>query len=151
MNLNEVIRRMPAWYIAGVNSQHGDPMKCAYLTSAPGRGKTTTLARAPDILSKRLNKKIGLVIINGPLLTPADSIGYLMPKHSKSVTGQDITESVYTSPFWWRTAEGKRLEEYDGGIILVDEADKMDSDVKKVIGEAALSGRLGPHVLPLAG
>jgi hypothetical protein len=32
--------------------------------------------------------------------------------------------------------------------VFVDEIDKADVDVKKVIGEAALSGRLGPHKLP---
>ena len=83
-------------------------------------------------------------MINGPLLTPAASIGYLIPKH----LDKGRAESIYTDPFWFRTDEGKRLDEYDGGIIFVDEADKMDSDVKKVIGEAALSGRLGPHRLP---
>jgi hypothetical protein len=47
----------------------------------------------------------------------------------------------------FRTKDGKRLDEFDGGLVIVDEADKMDTDVKKVIGEAALSGRLGPHTL----
>jgi hypothetical protein len=34
------------------------------------------------------------------------------------------------------------------GVIFIDEADKMDIDVKKVVGEMALSGRCGPHKLP---
>ncbi len=143
MKLSEVITRMPYWYAA---------KKSVYLKSAPGRGKTETLSRAPAILSAALGKRMGVVIINGPLLTPADSIGYLVPKKATSVTPdgntRDHMESVYTDPFWFRTDEGLRLDEYDGGIIVVDEADKMDVDVKKVIGEAALSGRLGPHKLP---
>ncbi len=134
MNLDQVVKRIPYWYAS---------RKCIYLTSPPGRGKTETLSAAPTMLSKMLVRNLGLVVLNGPLLTPADSIGYLVPKHS-----EHYTESIYTDPFWWRTREGKRLGEYDGGIILVDEADKMDTDVKKVIGEAALSGRLGPHSLP---
>jgi hypothetical protein len=143
MKLSQVIARLPFWYEA---------RKCVYLKSAPGRGKTSVLSAAPALLSKRLNKNIGMVLISGPLLTPADSIGYLVPKRASSVTPEGNTvehmESVYTDPFWFRTKEGKRLDEYDGGIIVVDEADKMDVDVKKVIGEAALSGRLGPHELP---
>lgn len=134
MNLDTIAKRIPGWYASG---------KCIYLTSPPGRGKTETLSTAPQILSKLLGKNIGLVVLNGPLLTPADSIGYLVPKHFEG-----HSESVYTDPFWFRTREGKRLDEYDGGIILVDEADKMDTDVKKVIGEAALSNRLGPHTIP---
>lgn len=139
MKLSTVLNRMATWYTSG---------KSVYLKSAPGRGKTSVLSQAPVVLSAQLNKNIGLVIINGPLLTPADSIGYLVPKRVTGPDGVERVESLYTDPFWFRTREGKRLNEYDGGIIVVDEADKMDVDVKKVIGEAALSGRLGPHQLP---
>jgi hypothetical protein len=139
MNLSSVLKRIPYWYAS---------QKCVYIKSAPGRGKTTVFVDASSILSKMLNKNIGHVVINGPLLTPADSIGYLVPKTRKDERGIEHLESQYTDPFWFRTSEGKRLDEYDGGIIIVDEADKMDADTKKVIGEAALSRRLGPHVLP---
>ena len=134
MKLSTVLQRIPAWHESGI---------CVYLKSAPGRGKTTVLTEGPKILSKHYGKNFGLVVINGPLLTPSDSVGYLVPKHTES-----HSESIYTDPFWFRTRDGKRLDEYDGGVIVVDEADKMDTDVKKVIGEAALSGRLGPHHLP---
>lgn len=139
MKLNDVIKRIPGWYAA---------RKSIYLKSAPGRGKTDTLMSAGSILSKATGKNIGIVLISGPLLTPADSIGYLVPRKVAGEDGTEHIESVYTDPFWFRTKEGKRLDQYDGGIIIVDEADKMDVDVKKVIGEAALSGRLGPHQLP---
>lgn len=140
MKLNEVTKRIPFWYQASVES--GEPF-CVYLKSSPGLGKTSVLVDAASQLSEKLNKNIGLVVINGPLLNPPDSIGYLMPRE---VNG--YLESKFSDPFWFRTREGKRLEEYDGGIVVVDEADKMDTDVKKIIGEAALSGRLGPHQLP---
>lgn len=139
MNLSGVKKRIPYWFAS---------QKCVYLKSAPGRGKTTVFTEASAQLSALLKQSIGHVVINGPLLTPADSIGYLVPKTKKDGDGVEHLESQYTDPFWFRTSEGKRLDEYDGGIIIVDEADKMDADVKKVIGEAALSRRLGPHVLP---
>lgn len=138
MKLNDVLARIPGWYAA---------RKSINIKSAPGRGKTSVLSRAPGIIANLTGKSMGLVIINGPLLTPADSIGYLVPR-KVTTNGVEHVESVYTDPFWFRTKEGKRLDEYEGGIIVVDEADKMDIDVKKVIGEAALSGRLGPHQLP---
>lgn len=138
MKFSDIITRIPAWYMA---------QKCVYLKSPPGRGKTSVLTSAPLTLSKMTGKNIGLVVISGPLLTPADSIGYLVPK-KVTFEGNDHMESVYTDPFWFRTKEGKRIHDYDGGIILVDEMDKADVDVKKVIGEAALTGRLGPHQLP---
>lgn len=139
MKFKDIIARAPYWYAAG---------KSVYLKSAPGRGKTTVLSSIPGVLSKKFKKNFGVVIINGPLLTPADSIGYLVPHKVTREDGKQAMESLYTDPFWFRTKEGKRLDEYDGGIIVVDEADKMDMDTKKVIGEAALSGRLGPHELP---
>lgn len=135
MKLNTVSKLAPSIYASG---------KCLYLKSAPGRGKTTTVIDARAKIAEATGKNIGIVVINGPLLTPADAVGYLVPKHHDD----GRVESVYTDPFWWRTSEGNRLEDYDGGIIFVDEADKMDVDVKKVIGEMALSGRCGPHELP---
>ncbi len=140
MKLNDLIPRLPGYYVA--KNGFGGPL-CLYLKSPPGRGKTTTVAAAPKVIGEKLQKNLGLVIINGPLLTPQDAIGYLIPKH----TEDGRAESLYTDPFWFKTLDGKPLGHFDGGIVFVDEADKMDTDVKKVIGECALSGRLGPHRL----
>lgn len=139
MNLNTILRRSTELYLSGA---------CFYLRSAPGRGKTTTVIDAAAKIAKDTEKNIGLVVINGPNLTPGDTIGFGVPKHSKDEHGNPISEMVFTLPFFWRTDEGKLLEEYDGGIIFVDEADKMDVDIKKVMGEMALSGRCGSHRLP---
>jgi len=142
MNLTTFARLAPSYYLSGL----GDPdnRACVYLRSGPGMGKTTTIKSVVPQIASKLGKRLGFVLINGPLLTPSDAVGYLVPQ--KQPDGR--IESKYTEPFWWRTSEGNRLEEYDGGIIFVDEADKTDVDVKKVLGEMALSGRCGPHVLP---
>jgi hypothetical protein len=135
MKLDSFFRQATAFYLSG---------KCVMLKSGPGRGKTTTILATIPHMAAATGKNLGVVVISGPLLTPADAVGYLVP-----VTKPDgRVESHYTDPFWWRTEDGLRLEEYDGGVIFVDEADKMDVDVKKVIGEMALSGRCGPHKLP---
>lgn len=135
MNLDTFSRLAPTYYRSG---------KSIYMRSPPGRGKTTTILACVPAIAQSTGRHMGVVLINGPLLTPADAVGYLVPV--KKDDGR--VESQYTDPFWWRTTEGKRLEEYQGGVIFIDEADKMDVDVKKVIGEMALSGRCGPHVLP---
>lgn len=134
ITLSEFLADSPKLYATG---------KCFYLKSAPGRGKTSTVLNAVDVIARATGKTIGINVISGPLLNPPDSIGfgYLDRK-------EEFTEMLFSKPFWWRTRDGKKLEEYDGGIIFVDEADKMDVDIKKCIGEAALSGRLGPHDLP---
>ncbi len=134
MKLDTVQQRMPGWY---------ESKKSIYLKSSPGMGKTETMKTAPEIIGKKLNKNLGFVLLSGPLLTPIDSIGVL----TISRLGEQ-PESDYSLPFWWRTADKRRLEEFDGGIIFVDEEDKADTDVKKVIGECKLTGRLGPHQLP---
>lgn len=138
MKLSTIIARTPYWY---------QSRKCVMLRGPIGRGKSTVVSETPARISAMTGLNIGLVIINAPLLTPADSIGYLVPR-KVTINGVDHMESIYTDPFWFRTREGKRLDEYDGGIIFVDEIDKADVDIKKVIGEAALTGRLGPHTLP---
>lgn len=135
MKLNDMLGRMVGWYLAGVS---------VHIKSSPGRGKSTTIERFPQIAEEAFpGKKFGIVIINGGMLTPMDVLGYGVPVH---LDGH--SEMKFTEPFFWRTREGKRLEEYDGGIIYVDEADKMDVDTKKVVGEGRLSGRFGPHKLP---
>lgn len=133
MKLSTIKVRMANWYRAGIS---------VHLKSAPGRGKTTTIKAAPDIIGRALGKRLGLSIVNGAMLTPMDVLGYGLPRHA-----DNRTEMVFSDPFFIRTEERRRMEEYDGGILFVDEADKADPDVKKVLGEGALSGRFGPHVL----
>ncbi|WP_034995882.1 hypothetical protein [Beijerinckia mobilis] len=135
MKLDTVLARIPAWYESGL---------CIHLQSAPGRGKSTTIEAVPELLASRYpDKAFGIVIINGGSLTIADATGYLVP-----VTRDGSSYSEFTRPFWWMTAENKPLEAYDGGIVFVDEEDKLDVDVKKILGEGALSGRLGSHRIP---
>jgi hypothetical protein len=97
-------------------------------------------------LMKRLDPKgkYGIVIINGANFTLMTAMGFMVPE--KNNKGQTV--SVFTLPYWWKTTEGKNIDEYDGVIILVDEADKLGADEKKIVGEAALSKRLGNHDFP---
>lgn len=134
MKLSTFARRATAFYQSG---------KSIYLRSGPGRGKTSTIVEAVPRIASDLNLDLGLVVVSGPNLQPGDTVGFGVPKHNG-----DRSEMVFTLPFFWRTDEGRYLDEYDGGIIFVDEADKMGVEIKKVMGEMALSGRCGPHRLP---
>lgn len=135
MKLTTILEDAVSLYAAG---------KTIYLKSGPGRGKTTTVLACPQRIASALGKSIGIVTISGPLLTPTDTVGYLVPvKHPDG-----RVSSKFTDPFWWVTDEGKYLHEYDGGIVFIDEMDKADVDIKKIVGEMALSGRCGPHRLP---
>lgn len=118
--------------------------KSVYLRSLPGRGKTSTIEAVVPAIGKNLGKNLGFITVSGPNLQPGDTVGFGIPRHNPDATA----DMVFTRPFFWVTPEGKYLEEYDGGVLFIDEADKMDVDLKKVVGEMALSGRCGPHVLP---
>lgn len=134
MKLKTFSRLAHAYYSQG---------KCAYLRSPPGYGKTSTIVGLVPRLSQITGKNLGIAIVSGPNLQPGDTVGFGIPKHS-----EHHSEMVFTLPFFMRSDEGKFLWEYDGGILFIDEADKMDVDIKKVVGEGALSGRFGPHRLP---
>jgi MoxR-like ATPase len=134
MKLDTVIQRMPYWYRGG---------KSVHLESEPGRGKSTTFEAFPDIVGRATNKKLGLIVVNGAHLTVMDVLGFGVPKHY-----EDHSEMVFTQPFFCRDGRGRRWTEFDGGLMFIDEQDKMDVDVKKLLGEARLSGRFGPHQLP---
>jgi hypothetical protein len=115
-----------------------------YLRGRIGRGKTSLIMKTPQLLqAANPGKTFGIAVINGPCLSISTASGYLWP------TEQDGAQySRFTRPDWWITTEGKPLEEYDGGIVFVDEMDKCDPDVKKILGEAMLSKRFASHILP---
>ena len=69
--------------------------------------------------------------------------GYLWPTEHGGVK-----YSEFTLPYWWFTSEGKPLDAYVGGVIIIDEEDKLGLDEKKICGEAALSKVLAGHRLP---
>lgn len=146
MKPNDIIARLPIWFESG---------DCYYITGEPGGGKTTTFERAPEIIKKKTGKHLGLVIFSGGNLTFGDTVGFGIPKHEHDSEGHERSIMVFTHPFLWKTNKssidpgGKYLDEYpDGGIIVIDDVDKADVDIKKILGEMAHSGRCGPHTLP---
>jgi hypothetical protein len=141
MKLNQIEARLPAWYAASVEPDGPS----FYLTSKPGRGKSSVLREAPRLLEKAFGDgNYGFVCLNGACLTLATASGYLWPVEGAA----GATYSRFTRPDWWMTKENKPLEDYVGGVILIDEEDKLGLDEKKIVGEAALSKRFASHQLP---
>ena len=146
MKLNQLTARIPALYYSAL--EPGGP---SYICeSAPGRGKTSVWGQFPKIM-KRIdpNGTYGISVINGANFTLMTAMGFMIWEDLPRSPGFDPgTIAKFTLPYWYRTTEGKLLSEYDGGIILVDEADKLGMDEKKIVGEAALSKMLGSHKFP---
>lgn len=146
MKLSTVEKRIPMWY---------DCNNAFYIQGPPGIGKTTIIENSAKAMVGRVNRRtgkpfesFGLVTVNGPSLTIPDVIGYGVPNRFKDSAGNERTEMVFSEPFFSRTREGVRWDQFEGGFFFVDEFDKCDLDVKKLLSEAFLSGRIGPHWLP---
>lgn len=140
MILSDVEARLVPWYLASVK----DGGASKYLVSKPGLGKSSVLSLAKDKLNAYFpGKKYGFKVVNGATMSLTRATGYLMPFEKD---GKRYTD--FTIPDWYITDEGLPLDAYTGGVILVDEIDKMGIDEKKIFGEAALSKVLGAHRLP---
>jgi hypothetical protein len=139
MKLDEVIQRIPYWYRASTEWHSSYT-----LVSSPGLGKTSVMQTTPKILTEAFpGKKFGFRTLNGGNMEVMDAQGYLVPRHHEG-----YSDSIFTRPFWWTSDEGIPLDQYDGGVIFIDEEDKAPVDVKKIIGEGRYSKRLGAHTLP---
>ena len=141
MKLSEIEARLVAWYLSS-NIPKGPSF---HLQSGPGRGKTSVLETLPKVLGDAFpGKRYGVAILNGACFTLSTATGYLWPQEEEGVQ-----YSRFTRPDWWcKTQTGEALEAFDGGVIVVDEEDKLGPDEKKIMGEAALSKILGNHRLP---
>jgi hypothetical protein len=139
MKLSELEGRLPAMYFSSL--EEGGPSY--YFTSEPGRGKTSVIRKFKAQMKKiDPDRKYGLALINGANFTLMTAMGFMVPKEDK----RGDTVSVFTRPYWFYDIDdNKPLHEYDGGLVFVDEYDKMGVDEKKIVGEAALTKRLGNH------
>jgi hypothetical protein len=139
VKLNEIEMRMPAWYES--SCQQGGPTYC--LTGPPGRGKTAVIKRFKKRMKQIYpDKKFGLAYISGPSFTLTTGSGYLVT--SQDARGRML--STFTLPPWYFDMEDRlTLDNYDGGVILVDDYDKMGGDEKKLISEACYEKRLANH------
>lgn len=142
MKLNELEARLPAMYYS--SSEKGGPSY--YFTSPPGRGKTTAIMKFKRRM-KQIDpeRKYGIALINGANFTLMTAMGFMVWSENE----KKQTISKFSIPYWYFDIEdGKPLDEYDGGLVFVDEYDKMGVDEKKIVGEAALTKRLGNHNFP---
>jgi hypothetical protein len=141
MKISDITARLPALYLAACAKGGAVP----YFTGAVGIGKTSMLEPFPKLM-KRVDPtgSYGIVILNGATLNVA-TIGGLM-QFGADYKGSPT--SKFSWPWWMFTKEGKHISEYDGGIIFIDEADKMNLDEGKTVGEASLSKVWFTHWLP---
>jgi hypothetical protein len=135
---------MPIWHMS---------QTCIAIIGHSGIGKTAMMLQAPEIIFKATGKKVGLVIFNAATYTPMHMLGFGVVKHTEetdtSGAVHDYSEMRFSLPFFWRTVDNLRITDFpDGVVIYVDEIDKADPDVAKMLGELAYSHTVGTHRLP---
>jgi hypothetical protein len=108
-----------------------------------GIGKSDTMKQFAAALAKDLSVDVGFTTMYPALMTPADVAGYLTVG---DLDGQRVAE--YTLPPFVKRDDGKLLGSCKIEVLLVDEFDKADPDVKKTLSEMFLSRRLGSYFLP---
>jgi hypothetical protein len=142
MTLNEIATRMPAWYVASCE----DDGPAFHLESDAGRGKTTVMKRFPEIM-KAVDPEgdYGFVYINGLTITLPWLCGFMQ----MNVDAQ-LKKSVshFSLPYWWITKDNRPIDSYSGGMIFIDEEDKMGPEERKLTRDMKLLKRVGTHWLP---
>ena len=140
MKINQFIARTPALYYSAL--EDGGPSYL--LEGSPGGGKTSAWKAFPKTMARiDPNGTYAVRVINGANFTLMTAGGFMIPKVFE---GRD--RAIFTDPYWMYTDEGVHLSKFTGGILLIDEYDKLGLDEKKIVGEAALSKMLSNHRLP---
>jgi hypothetical protein len=119
------------------------------LGSSPGAGKSESIDQLTETLSKRDGFEWGLNKTFIATLSPVDLLGFMVPGYIDitSDTGkvEKVRISEFTMPPWMISTKGRPMNEYKRGIIVFEEWDKGEPDVKKGSAEILLNGQAGRH------
>lgn len=141
MKFSQLDRVAPALFAAG---------RTIELRSSPGRGKSEWVRSQVKRMSKQTSSLWGFASCFLATMTPSDLMGYMVPmKEGNHVLSQ------FSLPSWYQTADaitgkldGKLVDDYEHGILFLDEFGQGEADVKRASAELMLNGQLGPHKLP---
>jgi hypothetical protein len=114
------------------------------LISAPGRGKSENTAALIHTMAAKTGQSWGFATMFLATMTPSDLLGYMVP----GVDNKGRRVSEFTMPPWMRTVDGGHVEDYERGILFLDEYGQGEADVKRASAELLLNRRLGPWQLP---
>lgn len=141
MNLTQFSRKLRSYMDARLAVQ---------LVSAPGLGKSETVAAAVRSFSQQDGFEWGLATVLAAAYTPPDVMGYLMPGRRDIVHASGETENIavseFTMPPWLLSDDGRPMNSYKRGIVFFDEWDKVDPDVKRCLANVLLNGVAGRWV-----
>jgi hypothetical protein len=140
MDFTTLLTKMPAILDLSLT----DRRLAVELQSAPGRGKSEFIASLIQSQSARTGVPWGFATCFLATQSPSDMLGFMIPQ----AMSDGRARSTFTMPAWYQTVDGKTVEDYPRGILLLDEYGQGESDVKRSSAELLLNGRLGPWQLP---
>lgn len=119
------------------------------IASSPGVGKSEGTKEWAKEQSAKDGFEWGVSTVFLATQTPVDLLGYLIPgtkEWKNALTGSVTTTRVseFTRPIWTLSDDGIPLENYQRSVIIMEEADKCESDVTKTSAEIRLNASLGP-------
>lgn len=114
-----------------------------HLKSSPGIGKSDFVEQLREYLSKRDGFEWGLTTCFLATMTPTDMMGFLVPYDMPDGT----KGSMWTTPAWMITSEGKHINSYKRSLVFLDEYGQGDGDTKRVSAQLKLKLEVGPHRL----
>jgi hypothetical protein len=143
MYLKELFNVLPRFFDANIPVEIGSP---------PGVGKSEVADQVGAMLSKRDGFQWGISKCFIATLAPVDINGYLVPgrmqtRNEETGNIEEVRISEFTVPSYMISTEGKLMNSYKRGLVIFEEWDKGDPDVKKASAEVILNGRCGQHIL----
>jgi len=113
------------------------------IKSSPGQGKSEFSASVPKMMSKILGKPFGFQTLFLATATPTNLLGFMVPERNK----QDRLLSSYTTPTWMQTKDGGFADDYEHGLLVLEEWGQGEAETKRAAAELVLNGEIGPHKL----
>jgi len=148
MQLDQVMKRVRYFLDAG--PKFGRPIAIE-ITGPSGIGKSEAAVQELHAMAKRDGIEYGIGRHFTASWTPSDVPGYLIPVQRKlpmaDGTTQEVTVAEWSMPTWMLDDNGKPLNSFKRGAVIVEEHDKAQPEVKKAFAPVTLLGGIGVHRL----
>lgn len=141
MELSKIIKLLPTFIDANV---------CVEIRGHSGIGKSDMIAQFREDMERTTGLSWGIGSHYAATWTPSDVTGFLMPRTATVTmpdgTTQEKIVSEWSAPVWLRADRGQKFEflnDFDRAILVLEEFDKANPEVKKPCAPLILYGGFG--------
>jgi len=137
MDINGIMQRLPYYLDAGITVS---------IVGASGIGKTDAVYQTIEKLEKRDGHEWGRCTQYPIFYNPSDVIGYLGLGEQEIIDEQQrkvlAQVSIFSQPPWMVSDDGRQMNGFKRGVVIFDEDDKAQPDVKKALAPVKLYRRV---------